>query len=96
MNKALSPTRPRRQRIRHHYPYMLSADVLSAEPTHEDDASCDGRCYLKLTRSFGDGTYLPRVTASPALLRHQGYTLVLHEAELAKALPWHDHLMKSA
>ena len=91
------------RRIWYLYPYVMSADVLSAEPTHEedpsslrDDASCDGRCYLKLTRSFGDGTYLARVAASPALLRHQGYTVVLHEAQLAKALPWHDHLMKSA
>jgi len=91
------------RRIWYHYPYVLPADVLSAEPTHEDDlsslrddASCDGRCYLKLTRSFGDGTYLARVAASLALLRHEGYTLVLHEAQLAKAFPWHDHRMKSA
>ena len=92
--------------IRHiwyHYPYVMSADMLSAEPTHEDDlsnlredASCDGHCYVKITRSFGDGTYLARVAASPALLRNQGYTVVFNEAQLAKAIPWHDQLKKSA
>jgi hypothetical protein len=91
------------QRIWYHYPYVMTADVLSAEPTHEEDrsslrgdASCEGHCYLKLTRSFGDGTYLARVAASPALLRHQGYTVVLDEAQLARALSWHDVLMKGA
>ncbi|HEX9132118.1 MAG TPA: hypothetical protein VF844_07485 [Ktedonobacteraceae bacterium] len=91
------------RRIWYHYPYVISADVLSADPTHEDDlsslrddASCDGHCYVKFTRSFGDGTYLARVAASPALLRHQGYTVVFNEAQLAKAIPWHDQLMKSA
>ena len=98
MNKTLL-----HHRIWYYYPYVLSADVLSAEPTHDDDssslrndASCDGYCYVKLTRSFGDGTYLARVAASPALLRHQGFTVVFDEAHIAKALPWHDFLMKGA
>jgi hypothetical protein len=89
----------RHQRIWYHYPYVMPADVLSAEPTHEDDlsslrddASCEGYCYVKLTRSFDDGTYLARVAASPASLCHQGYALVVHEAQFAKALPWHVHL----
>jgi hypothetical protein len=87
------------RRIWHHSPYVLPADVLSAEPTHVDDpsslreeASCDGHCYLKLTRSFGNGTYLVRVAASPEHLRHQGYTVVLDQAQIAKTLPWHDFL----
>jgi hypothetical protein len=89
--------------IWYYYPYVLSADVLSPEPTHEDDssslrndASCDGYCYVKFTRSFGDGTYLARVAASPALLRHRGFTVVLHEALVARVLPWHDFCMKGA
>lgn len=103
MSKAISPTRPRRQRIRHHYPYMLSAEVLSAEPTHEDDlsslrddASCDGHCFLKPLRSFGDGTYLVRVASSVELLRNHGYTMVLNEMQLARGTPWHEHLLNSA
>ena len=47
------------RRIWYHYPYVITADMLSAEPTHEndlsslrDDASCDGHSYLKFTRSF--------------------------------------------
>jgi hypothetical protein len=83
------------RRIWYHYPYVLSAEVLSAEPTHEDDlsslrddASSHGHCYVKLTRSFGDGTYLARVAASPALLRHQGYTVVLHEAHTNSLSMW--------
>ena len=90
------------QRIWYFYPYELAADVLSAEPTHEDDpsslrddASCGGICYIKLTCSFGDGTYLARVAASMELLRKHGYTVMLFEAQLAKAHPWDDHLLKS-
>jgi hypothetical protein len=98
MNSSL-PTR----HIWYFYPYVMPADVLSTEPTHEndpsnlrDDASYDGRCYLKLTRSFGDGTYLARVAASLELLRNHGYTVVLNEVQLAKARPWHDRFPKSA
>ena len=82
------------RRIWYYHPYVLSADVLSVEPTHEDDssslrndASCDGYCFVKLTRSFDDGTYLARVAASPALLCHQGFTVVLDEAQLTRMLP---------
>jgi hypothetical protein len=92
-----------RQRIWYYYPYVLSADVLSAEPTHEEDhsslrndASRDGYCFVKFTRSFGNGSYLARVAASPALLHYKGYTVVLDEAQIAKALPWHGFLMKGA
>jgi hypothetical protein len=99
MNNTSSPTR----RIWYHSPYVLPADVLSDEPTHENDlsspreaASCEGLCYLKLTRSFHDGTYLARVAASPGALRSCGYTVVLNNAQLAKARPWHELLMRSA
>ena len=99
MNNTSSPTR----RVWYHYPYVLPADVLSEEPTHEGDpsslrqeASCDGLCYLKLTQSFGDGTNLAHVAASPDALRIGGYTLVVHDAQLAKARPWHAQLTKSA
>jgi hypothetical protein len=90
------------KRIWYHYPYVAPADVLSAEPTHEDDpsnlrddASRDSRCYLKFIRSFRDGTYLARVAASPLHLRNQGYTVVLNEVQFAKARPWNDQLLKS-
>ena len=99
MNNTPSPTR----RIWYHSPYVLPADVLSDEPTHENDpsslreeASCDGVCYLKFTQSFHDGTYLARVAASPDALRSCGYTVVVNDAQLAKARPWHALLVKSA
>jgi hypothetical protein len=91
------------KRIWYHYPYVLPADALSDEPTHEDDpsslreeASCDGLCYLKLTQSFHDGTYLAHVAASPDVLRTGGYTIVVNDAQLAKARLWHTLLAKSA
>ena len=84
------------RRIWHHYPYVIPADVLSDEPTHENDpsslreeAGSSGLCYLKLTKSFHDGTYLARVAASPDALRTRGYTVVVNDAHLAKARPWH-------
>ena len=99
MNNTSLPTR----RIWYHSPYVLPADVLSDEPTHENDpsslreeASCDGLCYLKLTQSFHDGTHLARVAASPGALRSGGYTVVVNNAQLAKARPWHELLTKSA
>ena len=91
------------QRIWYHHPYVMPADILSPEPTHDTDlsslradASASGLCYLKLTASFYDGTYLGRVAASPAALRSRGYTIVLNEAQLAKARPWHGLLSQSA
>jgi hypothetical protein len=99
MNNTSSPTK----RIWYHYPYVLPADVLSDEPTHENDpsslreeVSCDGLCYLKLTQSFGDGTHLARVAASPDALRSCGYTIVVNDTQLAKARPWHALLARSA
>ena len=86
-----------------HYPYVMPAEVLSNEPTHEDDrsslreeASCSGLCYLKLTQSFHDGTYLARVAASRDALRTGGYTVVVNDMQLAQAHPWHALLAKSA
>ena len=99
MKKTPSLTR----RIWYHYPYVMSATVLSPEPTHENDpsslraaASSDGICYLKLTHSFHDGTSLARVAASPDALRSEGYTIVLSDPQLAKVRPWHGLLTKSA
>jgi hypothetical protein len=98
-NTTSSPT----NRIWYHYPYVLPADVLSDEPTHEGDpsslreeASCNGLCYLKLTQSIGDGTHLARVAASSDALRTGGYTIVINDAQLAKARPWHTQLSRSA
>lgn len=84
------------KRIWYGYPYAIFADVLSAEPTHDEDisslradASCDGTCYLRLLKSFHDGTYLARVAAHPVFFPfHEGYTVVLTDAQLAQARPW--------
>ncbi len=96
-DKPLSP-----RRIWYHIPYVMPASALSPEPTHDTDpsslraeASASGLCYLKLTQSFDDGTYLGRVAASPQTLRTRGYTIVLSDAQVAKARPWHA-LLKSA
>ena len=48
-----------------------------------------------ITLSTHDGTYLGRVAASPHTLRTGGYTIVLNDAQVAKARPWHIFL-KSA
>ena len=87
------PTR----RIWYGYPYAIAANVLSDEPTHDEDASSlraeatrDGTCYLRLLKAFHDGTYLARVAAHPAFFpAKEGYTVVLTEKQLAKARPWH-------
>ena len=86
---------PLAKRIWYCYPYVLPADVLSDEPTHEEDpsslrldASCDDTCYVRIARSFGDGTFLARVAASPNFKHTQGFTVVLTEAQLAQARPW--------
>ena len=91
------------RRIWYHFPYVMPASILSPEPTHESDpsnlraeASSGGICYLKLTQSFHDGTYLARVAASLDALRSRSYTIVLNHTQLAKARPWHGLLTKSA
>ncbi len=96
-NKTL-PTR----HIWYYHPYVMPANILSPEPTHETDpsslraeASSSGLCYLKLTHSFHDGTHLGRVAASPHALRSGGYTLVVNDAQLAKARPWHRQLQSA-
>ena len=101
MPKNTLSTRPRR--IWYHHPYVMPANILSPEPTHESDpsnlraeASSGGICYLRVTQAFHDGTYLARVAASPDALRSQGYTIVLNEVHLAKARPWHRLLPQSA
>jgi hypothetical protein len=82
------------QRIWYHYPYVLPATHLSDEPTHAGDtsnlradASRDDMCFVRLIRCFGDGTFLARVAASPDF-KHRQFTVVLTEANLAKAKPW--------
>ena len=87
---------PLARRMWYLYPYVLPADLLSDEPTHDGDpsslradASCEGTCYVRVLRAFGDGTYQARVAATPGFNPHQkGYTLVLTEAQLSQARPW--------
>ncbi len=86
---------PLEKRIWYCYPYMMPADVLSDEPTHEEDssslrvdASRDDTCYVRITRSFGDDTFLTRVAASPNFKLTQSFTVVLTEAQILKARPW--------
>ena len=85
------------RRIWYGYPYAIAAEVLSDQPTHDEDASSlrvdasrDGICYLRLLKAFRDGTYLARVAAHPDFFpATQGYTVVLTEKQLAQARPWH-------
>ena len=86
---------PFAKRIWYCYPYVIPADVLSDEPIHEEDssslrldASRDDTCYVRITRSFGDGTFLACVAASPECKQTQGFTVVLTEAQVLKARPW--------
>ena len=72
--------------------YALPASILSEEPTHEQDpsslraeASTSEVAYVHVVRSLFDGTTLVRVAAHPELLSHQGYTLVLDDADLEGA-----------
>jgi hypothetical protein len=85
---------PLEKRIWYHYPYVLPTNVLSDEPTHDGDtsslraeASQEDTCYVRITRSFGDGTFLARVAASPDF-KHTQFTVVLTESHLAQAKPW--------
>src|SRR5260370_24947136 len=71
MGHTTLPTR----RIWYGYPYEIPSDVLSDEPTHNEDlsslraeASRDGICYLRLLKDFQDGTYLAPVAAHPNFL----------------------------
>ena len=92
---------PLTRRIWYGYPYEIPADVLSDQPTHDEDASSlradasrDGTCYLRLLKAFQDGTYLARVAAHPDFFpATQGYTVVLTEKQLAKARPWHSGML---
>lgn len=69
--------------------------ILLSEETDEDEpsslyseASYEGLCYLRVTRSFGDGMYIVRVASSPQLVQTQGFTVVLSEEQLSSAIPW--------
>ena len=89
------------KRIWYGYPYAIPADVLSDQPTHDEDssslradASRDGTSYLRLLKAFHDGTYLARVAARPTFFpATQGYTVVLTAEQLAKARPWHSRML---
>ena len=91
-------------RIWYGYAYVIPADLLSDEPTHDEDssslqadASRDGICYLRLLKPFHDGTYLARVAARPDFMpSHEGYTVVLSEAHLAQARPWDRRVQAAA
>ena len=72
--------------------YALPASILSEEPIHEQDpsslrteASTNGVASVQVVRSLFDGTTLVRVAAHPERLSHQGYTLVLDDADLQGA-----------
>jgi hypothetical protein len=86
--------RPFPQRIGCHQTCVAPATLLSDERDEGEstslrtDASRNGVCYLRVIRSFGDGTYQARVAARPELVRDGGYAIVLSEAELASVLPW--------
>ena len=88
---------PLTRRIWYGYPYAIPSDVLSDQPTHDEDASSlraeasrDGTCYLRLLKAFHDGRYLARVAAHPDFFpATQGYTVVLTAEQLAQARPWH-------
>jgi len=80
------------QRLGHHDVCVVPARVLSAEPTHDEDpsslqaeASHAGQCYVRVLLSFGDGTYLAYVAASPDFKCR--FTVVFSEAQLAQAQP---------
>ena len=82
------------QRLGHHDVCVVPARVLSAEPTHDEDpsslqaeASHAGQCYVRVLLSFGDGTYLAHVAASPDFKCR--FTVVFSEAQLAQAQPSH-------
>ena len=86
---------PLERRIWYHYPYVLPAALLSDEPTHDGDPSSlrsevsqGDICYVHISRSIGDGTFLARVASSPAFKHAHGFTLVLTVAHLAQATPW--------
>src|SRR5260370_35957360 len=97
---AMRQTLPQK-RLWYGYPYAIPADVLSDQPTHDEDASSlraeasrDGTCYLRLLKAFHDGTYLARVAAHPDFFpAREGYTVVLTAEQLAKARPWHGRVL---
>jgi hypothetical protein len=90
----MKKTLPLSTRLCYHYPYVLPAEVLSAQPVDEEDtsslredASTDGQCYLHVIDDLHDGTYLCRVAAIPDAIRTRGYTLILSEEHLEQARP---------
>ncbi|HLI89090.1 MAG TPA: hypothetical protein VKV37_10415 [Ktedonobacteraceae bacterium] len=79
-------------------PCVIPAELLSDEPTDEQDrsslrrdASCKGLSYLVVLRELSAGLYLARVAATPERVR-QGYTVLLDEEALRHAQPWDQRL----
>ncbi len=75
---------------------VLPADLLSADPIDQEDASSlrtdasqDHLSYIQVTRMLEDGVYLAHVASTPDRAA-KGYTLLLNEQHLYYALPW-DH-----
>ena len=78
----------------YYYPYVLPAEILSAQPVDDndpsslrEDASTDGYCYLHVIDDLHDGTYLCRVAATPDAIRTRGYTILLSQEHLEQARP---------
>jgi hypothetical protein len=89
------------KRICYGYPYEIPADMLSDEPTNDEDASClhadasrDGTCYLRQLKAFHDGMYLVHVASHPDFFpSKEGYTVVLTDEQLIQARPWHGRML---
>jgi hypothetical protein len=89
------------KRICYGYPYEIPADMLSDEPTHDEDASSlhadasrDGTCYLRPLKAFQDGKYPVRVASHPDFFpSKEGYTVVLMDEQLMQARPWHGRML---
>jgi hypothetical protein len=81
------------------YPYAMPAEVLSDEPTHDEDtsnlradASQDGTCYVRILHPLEHDIYLARVAASPNFdPNREGHTVVLTQAQLSQVCPWNPY-----
>jgi hypothetical protein len=90
----MKKTLPLSTRLCYYYPYVLSAEVLSAQPVDDndpsslrEDASTDGYCYLHVIDDLHDGAYLCRVAATPDAIHMHGYTILLSQEHLEQARP---------
>ena len=87
-------TTPFPRRIGFHHICVAPATLLSDERDEGEtsslrsEASYERHCYLSVTKSLGDGTYLARVAANALHVQTQGFTIVLSEEQLADAIIW--------